>query len=75
MLRVQSQGDNMNFDFTKTEYIRICEEAMLGDIDRKILECKVKGLSYIQIGDVCGMSPDNIKKRMAKIRKRILRII
>lgn len=67
--------DKVMFDFTKTEYLHICDEAMLSDIDQKILECKIKGLSYIQIGDICNMSPDNVKKRIAKIKKKILRII
>lgn len=67
--------DKVSFDFSKTEYLQICEEAMFSDTDRKILECKIKGLSYVQIGNVCNMSPDNVKKRMAKIKKRILRII
>ena len=67
--------DKVNFDFTKTEYLHICDEAMLGDTDKKILECKIKGLSYIQIGDICSMSPDNVKKRIAKIKKKILKVI
>lgn len=67
--------DKVSFDFSKTEYMHICEEAMLSDIDKKILECKIKGMSYIQIGEACNMSPDNIKKRMSKIKKRILKII
>lgn len=67
--------DKVSFDFSRTEYLKICEEAMLNDIDKKILECKIMGLSYIQTGEVCNMSPDNVKKRMSKIKKRILRII
>lgn len=67
--------DKISFDFTRTEYLHICEEAMLSDIDQKILECKIKGMTYIQIGEICSMSPDNVKKRVAKIKKRILRII
>ena len=65
----------VSFDFSRTEYLHICEEAMLSDIDRKILECKIKGQSYVQIGDICCMSADNVKKRMAKIKKRIIRVI
>lgn len=67
--------DRMSYDFTKTEYLHICDEAMLNETDQKILECKIKGLSCIQIGDICGMSPDNVKKRVAKIKKRILKIL
>lgn len=65
----------MSYDFTKTEYLHICDEAMLNETDQKILECKIKGYSYIQIGEICCMSPDNVKKRVAKIKKRILRVI
>jgi len=67
--------NRFSYDFTKTEYLHLCEEAMLNDIDKKILECKIKGLSYVQIGDTCGMSPDNVKKRISKIKKKLLRII
>ena len=65
----------MDFDFTKTEYMHICEEAMLSDIDKRILECKIKGLSYLQIAEVCNVSPDTVKKRMSKIKRRILKTI
>lgn len=33
----------MKFDFTKTEYLKICEEAMLSEEYCKLLEMKIKG--------------------------------
>ena len=33
----------MKFDFTKTEYLKICEEAMLPEEYCKLLEMKIKG--------------------------------
>lgn len=64
-----------NFDFTRKEYEYICKEAMFNPIDQKILEGKIMDLTYIQIGEQVGMSPDNVKKHVAKITKKILKII
>lgn len=67
--------DKFSFDFTRTEYDYICNELMLNDENKKLLECKIMGLTYIETGRICGMSPDNVKKKIAKLKKRILRII
>lgn len=48
---------------------------MFGPEDRKILECKIKGLTYVEIGNECGMSPDNVKKRIAKIKRKIKKVL
>lgn len=67
--------DKFSFDFTRTEYKYICDELMLDEENKKLLECKIMGLTYVKTGEVCGMSPDNVKKKIAKLRKRILKII
>jgi len=65
----------MDFDFTKTEYLHICEEAMLSDLQRELLEDKIKGLTIIQMSMKHNVSPETIKREIKKLKKRILRVI
>ena len=67
--------DKVNFDFTKSEYIRICEEAMLSDLQKELLEDKIKGLTIVEMSMKHSISPETIKRQMQKIKKRILKII
>lgn len=63
------------FEFTKTEYEYICEEGMLNDEYKKILEMKIKGYSRIQIADATGNSVDNLDKKVKKLKKIIKKIL
>ena len=65
----------MEFDFTRTEYLHICEEAMLSDLQKEILEDKIKGLTIIQMSIKHSVSPETIKREIKKLKKRILRVI
>jgi len=67
--------DKINFDFTKTEYIHICEEAMLNDLQKKLLEDKIKGLTLIEMSLKHNISPETVKRNIQKIKKKILKII
>lgn len=39
------------FDFTKSDYERICQECMLDDEYKKLLEYKIKGYSIVKMAD------------------------
>lgn len=65
----------MDFDFTKTEYLHICEEAMLNELQRKLLEDKIKGLTIIEMSIKHNTSPETVKREMKKIKKRIFKVI
>ena len=67
--------EKINFDFTKTEYMRICDEAMLSDLQRELLEDKIKGLTIIEMSMKRNVSPEKVKRELSKIRHRILKII
>ena len=63
------------FDFTKTEYEHICEEAMLNDLQRELLKDKIKGMTLVEMSIKHNISVETAKRQMAKIKKRILRVI
>lgn len=69
------QGKRFKYDFTKTEYNYMCEEAMLNDIQKQILEDKIKGTSIIEMSFKYNVSPETIKRHVKKIKNRIMKVI
>ena len=67
--------DKIKFDFTKTEYLRICDEAMLSNLQRELLEDKIKGLTIIEMSMKHSVSPEKAKREIQKIKKRIFKVI
>jgi len=67
--------DKITFDFTKSEYLRICDEAMLNDLQCKLLEDKIKGLTLIEMSIKHNTSPETIKRQIQKIKNRILKVL
>lgn len=67
--------DKINFDFTKSEYLRICEEAMLSDLQKELFEDKIKGLTIVQMSLKHNISPETVNRNVKKIKKRILKVI
>ena len=65
----------MIFEFTKTEYEHICEECMLNDEYKKLLEMKIKGYTRIKMADELHISTDTLDKMIAKLKKKIKKII
>lgn len=63
------------FEFTKTEYEYICNECMLNEEYAKLLEMKIKGYSRIKIADEIGVSTDTLDKMIAKLKKKIKKIL
>lgn len=67
--------DKVSFDFTKAEYLRICEDAMLSDLQKELLEDKIKGLTIIEMSIKRGASPEKVKREIKKLKSKILRVI
>ena len=67
--------DKLSFDFTKTEYLRICEEAMLSDLQKELLEDKIKGMTIVQMSMKHNVSTDVVSRNIRKIKNKILKMI
>lgn len=63
------------FEFTKTEYEYICNECMLNEEYKKLLEMKIKGYSRIKMADELHISTDTLDKMIQKLKKKIKKII
>lgn len=67
--------DKVKFDFTKAEYLRICDEAMLSDIQKELFEDKIKGLTIVEMSIKHNTSPETVKRQIQKLKKRILKVL
>ena len=65
----------MMFEFTKTEYDKICEECMLNDEYKKLLEMKIKGYSRIKMAMELNISEATLDVMIKKLKKKIMKII
>lgn len=63
------------FEFTKNDYNRFCEELMLDDEYKKLLECKIKGYSIVKIADELHCSQARVNVMIKKLKNKIRRII
>lgn len=63
------------FDFSKTEYVKICEEAMLNEEYCKLLEMKIKGYTRTKIALEMGVSEATLDKMIQKLKKKITKIL
>ena len=63
------------FEFTKNDYERICEECMLDDEYKKLLECKIKGYSIVKIADELNCSQARVNVMIKKLKNKIRKII
>ena len=69
-----SRSDIM-FDFTKTEYENICEELMLSDEYKKLLEMKIKGYTRTKMALELNISEPTLDVMIKKLKKKIIKII
>ena len=67
--------DRLSYDYTKAEYLRICEEAMLPDLQKELLEDKIRGLTITEMSMKRGASPEKVKRELKKMNRRIRRVI
>ena len=68
----------MRFDFTKQEYDKIVEEAMLKNDELlldKILEMEIKHYSITKMSLELGLAESTISKRINILKKRIMKVI
>lgn len=63
------------FDLTKTEYENICNELMLNEEYKKLLEMKIKGYSRVKMAMELNVSEYTIDIMVKKLKKKILKII
>ena len=63
------------FDLTKTEYEKICDELMLNDEYKKLLEMKIKCYTRAKMADELHISIDTLDKMIQKLKKKIMKII
>ena len=67
---------NMDFfEFNKTDYEKICEECMLDDEYKKLLEYKIKGYSIVKMASELNCSEARISVMVKKLKKKIKKII
>jgi len=63
------------FEFTRTEYEQICEECMLNDEYKKLLEMKIKGYSRPKMAMELGVSEPTLDIMISKLKKKIKKIL
>lgn len=63
------------FEFTKTEYEKICEECMLNDDYRKLFEMKIKGYSRVKMAMELNVSEATLDVMIKKLKKKIKKIL
>lgn len=63
------------FNFTKTEYEHICEECMLNEDYKHLLEMEIRDYLRPKMADELGVSIDTLDKMIAKLKKKIKKIL
>jgi orotate phosphoribosyltransferase-like protein len=63
------------FEFTRTEYEMICKECMLNKEYQKLLEMKIMGFTRVKMAEEIGVSVDTLDKMIAKLKKKIKKIL
>lgn len=63
------------FDLTKAEYEKICDELMLNDEYKKLLEMKIKGYTRTKMALELKVSEPTLDIMIKKLKKKIMKII
>ena len=63
------------FEFTRTEYLKICEECMLNEEYSKLLEMKIKGYTRTKMAMELNVSEPTLDIMIKKLKKKIKKII
>lgn len=63
------------FNFTKSEYEYICEECMLNDDYKKLLEMEIKDYSRPKMALELGVSESTLDIMISKLKKKIKKIL
>ena len=63
------------FEFTKADYIKICDECMLSEEYCKLLEMKIKGYSRTKMAMELNVSEPTLDIMIKKLKKKIRKIL
>lgn len=63
------------FEFSKQELDTIADKALLNDLQKSIIEYKIKDYSNVKIADLTGWSVPKISKEINKIVKKIMKVL
>lgn len=65
----------MMFEFTKQDYLKIVDEAMLNEEYAKLLEMKIKGCSRTKMAMELNVSESTLDIMISKLKKKIRKIL
>ena len=63
------------FDLTKDEYEKLCEDLMLNDEYKKLLEMKIKGYTRTKMAMQLKVSEPTLDVMIKKLKKKIMKIL
>lgn len=63
------------FELTKTEYEYLCEECMLNEEYKHLLQMEIKDYSRVKMAQELNVSLDTLDKMIAKLKKKIKKIL
>lgn len=63
------------FEFTKSDYDYIVQEAMLNEEYQKLLEYEIKGYSIVKMAELLNVSESNLNVMIKKLKKKIKKIL
>ena len=75
LFQVEGKRSDFMFDFTKTDYLKICEECMLNEEYQKLLEFKIKGYSRPKMARELNVSEATLDVMIKKLKKKIKKIL
>lgn len=54
------------------QYLTALDSKIFSDLERRVLEEKLKGMGYVEIAEILGRSPKSIDNTLQRIRKKVL---
>ena len=63
------------FEFTKEEFDKIVEKAMLNEELTKIFEMKIKDYSIVKIAFELNMSESTVNRRIKELKRKIMKVL
>lgn len=63
------------FEFSKKELDTLAEKALLSDLQKSIIEYKIKDYSNVKIADLTGWSVPKISKEINKIVNKLMKVL
>lgn len=63
------------FEFSKKELDILADKALLNDLQKSIIEYKIKDYSNVKIADLTGWSTSKISKEINKIVNKLMKVL